>query len=125
MKMSISLFLISLLTFFMGIGVLDSQTGSPKSSSRSAKAEAATDDATILATLKAKFANAPSMKDAPVDITVKDGVVTLTGKVTNGRQKGTATRMSKAVPGVKSVENKLEVTNAGPVIPTRAKENKQ
>lgn len=74
-----------------------------------ANTNAATDDASITAAIKEKFAAAHSTKNATIDIAVKDGVVTLTGKVKSGPQKGSATRMAQAVPGVKSVDNLLEV----------------
>ncbi len=122
MKKSIFLMLCCFFLLALPVGVMGGQTTEKQNKSTGVtKAAVATDDATILATLKAKFAKAPSMKDATVEIAVKDGVVTLTGKAPTGRQKGTATRMAKAVAGVKSVENKLVVTNPGPVIPPKTK----
>lgn len=123
-------FVLILLLVPMGLmasfGVQATGESSAKTPVKKAKAAAntPTDDATIQNTLKEKFAKAPSMKDATVEIAVNEGVVTLTGKVPTGRQKGTATRMAKAVAGVKRVENKLEATNPSPVIPARAKEKK-
>jgi osmotically-inducible protein OsmY len=89
---------------------LSAQAGDPGKATRKKPAMAATkatDDASIASAIKEKFADTASMKDTPVDVNVKDGVVTLSGKAKAGWQKGLATRMSKAVPGVKKVENNL------------------
>lgn len=87
------------------------QKASGKKSKARAASSATTDDASITATLMEKFSNSASLKDTPIDVSVKDGAVTLSGKVKYGRQKGSATRMAKAVPGVKSVDNQLVVEN--------------
>jgi hyperosmotically inducible protein len=44
-----------------------------------------------------------------IKVTVKDGVVTLTGDVESDRQKGAAEKQAKKVKGVKSVVNQLTV----------------
>jgi osmotically-inducible protein OsmY len=41
---------------------------------------------------------------------VKDGVVTLKGKVEEERQKSRAERIAKKVNGVKSVDNEIQIS---------------
>ncbi|HWC77371.1 MAG TPA: BON domain-containing protein, partial [Blastocatellia bacterium] len=62
--------------------------------------------------VKAKFAKSKSLKDLAVVVDTKSGEVTLTGAVKTGTQKGSATRMAKAVPCVKKVVNQLTVESA-------------
>jgi BON domain len=66
------------------------------------------DDVTLARNVSDRIAAAPSLKDQSITATADGGVVTLTGKVKTGRNKGTATRVAKAVKCVKSVTNKLE-----------------
>lgn len=44
-----------------------------------------------------------------LDVTVKDGVVTLKGRVDTEKAKNRATRLAKKVKGVKDVDNELTV----------------
>jgi hyperosmotically inducible periplasmic protein len=44
-----------------------------------------------------------------LDVTVKDGVVTLKGRVDTEKAKNRATKLSKKVKGVKDVDNELTV----------------
>jgi len=67
------------------------------------------DDVTLAKNVSERIAAAPSLKDQTITATADGGVVTLTGKVKTGSNKGTATRVAKAVKCVKSVTNKLDV----------------
>lgn len=67
------------------------------------------DDASIAAAVKAKLSSMPSLKDANIDVSVSDGVATLTGMLKTGGLKGVATNAAKRVPGVKSVKNSIEI----------------
>ena len=49
------------------------------------------------------------VKGGADEVTVKDGVVTIRGRVDTERGKSKATRLAKKVKGVKSVDNQLEV----------------
>ncbi|MBX6316667.1 MAG: BON domain-containing protein [Isosphaeraceae bacterium] len=60
----------------------------------------------------------PSVEAMEVVATVRDGVVTLTGRVPSAEQKQAAEQAVKRVAGVKGVANDLEVAPAGPAIPT-------
>ena len=67
------------------------------------------DDATLAKNVNDRLAAAPSLKGQAITATASGGAVTLTGKVKTGSNKGTATRVAKAVKCVKSVTNNLEV----------------
>lgn len=69
----------------------------------------AADDASITASVKQKLATTASLKDFTINVATSNGVVTLTGTVKTGLNKGTATRVTKATPCVKKVENQLTV----------------
>jgi osmotically-inducible protein OsmY len=73
-------------------------------------AAAPADDASIAAAVKAKLAKTPSLKNATLDASSKDGVVTLTGgPLKTGGLKGVATNVAKSVKGVKKVDNQITV----------------
>ena len=72
----------------------------------------AVDDAKITADVKAKFAKSASLKDFTVNVATREGEVTITGAVKTGLQKGSATRMAKAVACVRKVINQLTVEGA-------------
>ena len=67
------------------------------------------DDVTLARNVNDRLAAAPSLKGQAITATADGGVVTLTGRVKTGSNKGTATRVAKAVKCVKSVTNNLEV----------------
>jgi hyperosmotically inducible periplasmic protein len=67
------------------------------------------DDTTLAKNVKETLASAPSLKDVPIAVEAKSGVVTLTGEVKNAGMKGTATRMTRKVAGVKSVNNQIKI----------------
>ncbi|MFP5263389.1 MAG: BON domain-containing protein [Blastocatellia bacterium] len=69
----------------------------------------AVDDATITAGVKDKLSHTASLKDATINVDTKAGVVTLTGMVKMGRNKGLATLQAKRVACVKKVDNQLSV----------------
>ena len=79
------------------------------------------DDAKLTADVKAKLADAPSLKDLTINVATSAGVVTLTGKAMKPTQKGTATRVAKAVKCVKKVDNQLTVEGAAPKTPAKSK----
>lgn len=51
----------------------------------------------------------PDVKGGALDVTVKDGSVTLKGRVDTERGKERATKLTKKVKGVKQVDNQLVV----------------
>ena len=56
-----------------------------------------------------KLAGDQDVKGTGISVDVKDGVVTLTGKVETDKIRSRAEKLAKRVKGVKSVENKLTV----------------
>ena len=62
--------------------------------------------------VKMKLAEDTVVKGGALTIDVKDGVVTLSGKVTYENQKSKAEKLAKKVQGVKSVNNQIVVTHA-------------
>jgi osmotically-inducible protein OsmY len=68
-----------------------------------------TDDDRIYDEVRRKLANDLDVKGAGIDVGVKNGVVTLSGKVHTERGKEKADKLTKKVKGVTSVQNNLMV----------------
>lgn len=68
----------------------------------------ATDDY-ITDAVRQKLAADTVVKGGGLDVEVKDGIVTLSGKVPEGRQKDRAGSLAKKVHGVKSVVNNIKI----------------
>jgi len=66
-------------------------------------------DDQIFDQVKLKFGKDTQVKGGAFEIDVKDGVVTVTGKVRTEKQKDRAERLAKQVKGVTKVVNKLVV----------------
>ncbi len=60
--------------------------------------------------VKRKLANDPDVKGGALDIDVKDGVVTLRGKVETDKLKQKAERLTKKINGVKKVVNEIQLS---------------
>jgi osmotically-inducible protein OsmY len=56
-----------------------------------------------------KLSGDSTVKGAAIDVEVKDGLVTLSGKVATEKQKKKAESLAKKVKGVKSVVNKIQI----------------
>jgi osmotically-inducible protein OsmY len=56
-----------------------------------------------------KLTDDPDVKGGALEVTVKDGVVKIAGRVTTEKGKSKATKLAKKVKGVKSVDNQLNV----------------
>jgi hyperosmotically inducible periplasmic protein len=72
-------------------------------------AKAVVDDSSITAEVKAKILTTTSLKDAKIEVSTTDGVVSMTGVVKTKQAKGAATKIAKAVKGVKSIDNQLTI----------------
>ena len=70
-------------------------------------------DDTIYDNVRRKLASDPVVKGGGLTVDVKQGVVTLTGTVEQDKQKERATKLTKKVGGVKSVNNALQVARKG------------
>jgi hyperosmotically inducible periplasmic protein len=67
------------------------------------------DDSAISAKVKGAFAKDPGVKAIDVKVDTHLGTVQLSGWVNTAEEKTRAEQLAKAVPGVKAVENKIEV----------------
>jgi len=70
------------------------------------------DDGGISTKVQLKLAEDTTVKGGGLTVDVKDGVVTLGGKVEKASQKSKAEKLAKKVAGVKSVVNNIVVTHA-------------
>ncbi len=108
----VTIILLALLVFATAGIAQDDSSNSPKKS-KSAKPAAvncsAFNDAAMTSKVKERLANTASLKEVPITVETKDGVVTLSGSVKSGGLKGVATMQSRRVPCVKSVNNQLSV----------------
>jgi hyperosmotically inducible periplasmic protein len=59
--------------------------------------------------VRTRLAGDPDVKGGALDVSVKDGVVVLKGRVDTAKGKNKATKLAKKVKGVKSVDNELTV----------------
>ena len=59
--------------------------------------------------VRMKLATDADVKGGALDVTVKDGVVMLKGRVDTDKGKSKATKLTKKVKGVKEVDNELVV----------------
>jgi osmotically-inducible protein OsmY len=63
--------------------------------------------------VRRKLADDQVVKGGAMDVDVKDGVVTLRGKVETNEQKTKAEKLTRKVHGVKQVNNELVVVGKG------------
>lgn len=66
-------------------------------------------DDTLFDMVRLKLASDPDVRGGAFDVQVKDGVVTIKGKVDKESQKQRAEKLAKKVKGVKGVVNQLLV----------------
>jgi osmotically-inducible protein OsmY len=74
-----------------------------------ALAQGAADDDRIYDEVRRRLANDVDVKGAGFDVAVKNGVVTLNGRVHSEKGKTKATQITKKVKGVVSVDNRLKM----------------
>ena len=67
------------------------------------------DDSAISAKVKAAFVQDPGVRAIDVKVDTHLGVVQLSGWADSAAEKARAEELAKAVPGVKSVQNKIEL----------------
>ena len=66
-------------------------------------------DDRIFDQVRMKLATDADVKGGAFDVTVKDGVVTIKGRVDTDKGKTKATKLAKKIKGVKEVDNELVV----------------
>ena len=71
------------------------------------------EDGWIHLKVRAALAAVDDLRDSTINVDVDNNVVTLRGSVANAASKAAAEKAAKAVDGVKSVTNKLEIKAAG------------
>jgi osmotically-inducible protein OsmY len=99
MKSTIRVLLSLVLTFFLAAAVLPAKKGGPKDIS---------DDA-ISDMVRRKLANDRDVKGGTLTVEVKQGVVTVSGAVSQEKQKTRAEKLIRKTTGVKQVVNRIEV----------------
>ena len=67
------------------------------------------DDSAITTKVKAAFAQDPGVRAVDVNVTTHLGTVQLSGFANSAEEKARAEQLAKAVGGVKTVENKIEL----------------
>ncbi len=68
-----------------------------------------TSDDTIFDNVRQKLASDADVRGAALDVTVKEGVVTIKGRVHTEKGRKKATDLAMKVKGVKSVDNQLKL----------------
>jgi osmotically-inducible protein OsmY len=96
-------FVAFLLVFVFAAGIL----------AAAAKQQTPVSDDAVYDAVRRKLASDPVVKGGAFDVDVKAGTVTLRGKVEMQKQKDRATKLTKKVKGVKSVNNELAVVGKG------------
>ena len=71
-----------------------------------------TTDSQITENVKAKFAGTATLKELAINVATSSGVVTLTGSVQKGNNKGLASLQARRVPCVTKVDNQITVEGA-------------
>jgi hypothetical protein len=71
---------------------------------------------TITTSIKAKLYSEPLLKSASVDVTAKDGIVTLTGQVPDDAARLAAEHIAATTPGVKTVVDQTTMAPPPPAI---------
>jgi len=87
---------------FTQVNAQDSTAAASKSDNQTVAGKA--DDTWITTKVKSEFATKKSVKGSDISVTTAEGVVTLTGTVATAKEKASATKIAKAVKGVKSVD---------------------
>ena len=67
------------------------------------------DDSAVSAKIKAAFAQDPGVRAIDVKVDTHLGAVQLSGWADSAQEKARAEELAKAVPGVKTVDNKIEL----------------
>lgn len=115
MKKATTTLWLSLLSLMFAVFAFAVQDSNPPSKPRpkpKAVDCSTVDDAKITQDVQTRLSKAASLKDFRINVTTRESMVTLTGTVKTARNKGTATRVAKASPCVKKVDNQLTVEMA-------------
>jgi hyperosmotically inducible protein len=103
----------------VGLGIGTAYAASDDASAPKAHSEnmgAAISDTTITAKVKAKLMGDERLKKSDISVTTTNGVVTLEGTASDSKAKSTAGTLTKAVEGVKSIDNNLKVPGSSKAV---------
>jgi osmotically-inducible protein OsmY len=82
------------------------------------------EDAELIAKIKTNLLRSPEVEGLDVNVDVKDGVVTLSGKAATTAERASAERIAKTSDGVTKVENRIVLKTDGaadkPAVPPPA-----
>jgi hyperosmotically inducible protein len=109
MRKAIAVLSLSLLLLTTVLAGQDTPPAKPKPKPKPAVDCSTVGDAAITQDVQGRLSKAASLKDFNITAATSGGVVTLTGTVKTSRNKATATRVAKAAPCVKKVDNQLTV----------------
>jgi hypothetical protein len=96
-----------------GSGGDGSSGSSGGSSGSSGSGQQTISDSDIRGGILVRLSQEPTLRGIEFKVRVKNGVVTLQGRVQNNRQKGTAEQIAVSEPGVKKVVSYIRVTGGG------------
>src|SRR6266568_8223915 len=82
-----------------------------------AACNSARNDAAITTNIKAKMFSDPQLKTATLDVSAKNGVVTLTGQVPDDSARSEAFKLANETPGVTKVNDQMTVATAQEAAP--------
>lgn len=107
-------FLLASLAAGIGLGstVALAADEAAKPAARSDGLGAALNDSAITTRVKAKLMGESSLKNSDISVTTTNGVVTLEGQASSGEAKSAAESATRAVDGVRSVDNNLKTPSA-------------
>ena len=103
--------LLSLLLSGCASAVLGVGTAAVAASSTEKALTTSVSDGLIFTKIHDKFIQADASLSTALDVTVNDGAVLLTGKVTTPEEKVLATKLSWEVKGVREVVNEVQITD--------------
>jgi hypothetical protein len=87
-----------------------------------AACNSARNDAAITTNIKAKMFSDPQLKTATLDVSAKNGVVTLTGQVPDDSARSEAFKLANETPGVTKVNDQMTVATAQEAAPPASAE---
>lgn len=67
-------------------------------------------DSAMTAQVRVRISTATGLEDSDINVSTRDGVVTLDGEVIDMNARSTAEREAKSVDGVRSIQNNLEIS---------------
>ncbi len=94
---------------FLAVGLLISGVFTHSALLAGQKMAAGDPDDRISDQVRMRLATDPDVKGGALDVTVKDGLVVIKGRVDSDKGKAKATHLAKKVKGVKDVDNELQV----------------